>query len=155
GSSGTVSQIYGRLSATNSGEIYLINANGILFGRTAVVNTGALIASGLDVSDENFKASLVPSMTAIENGDAIAFKFKGDAADFVDAKNFVRLDPGATITTGSGGRVFLFAKNVENDGTITTPDGQTALAAGSEVFLRLPSSYLAVYAAEVNSDLPV
>jgi filamentous hemagglutinin family protein len=148
------SQIFGRLTATNNGEIYLINANGILFGRTAVVNTGALIASGLDVSDDNFKASLVPTMAGSLTP-ATAFQYGGDPADFIDTKNFVRVDPGATITTASGGRVFLFAKNVENDGTITTPDGQTALAAGSQVYLRLPSTYPEVYAAESNPDLPV
>ena len=42
---------------------------------------------------------------------------------------------GARITTPSGGRVFMFAPNVTNDGTIKTPDGQTALAAGNKIYL--------------------
>jgi filamentous hemagglutinin family protein len=150
----TPSQIYGRLAATNSGEIYLINANGILFGRTAVVNTGALIASALDVTDDNFKASLLPAMTAPDDFGAVAFQYTGLPENFVDAKNYVRVDAGATITTPAGGRVFLFAKNVQNAGTITTPDGQTVLAGGSEVFVRLPDGN-DIYASESNPALPV
>ena len=45
GGSTAPSQIFGKLTATNGGEIYLINANGILFGKGAQVNTGSLIAS--------------------------------------------------------------------------------------------------------------
>jgi filamentous hemagglutinin family protein len=150
------SQIFGRLVATNSGEIYLINANGILFGRTAVVNTGSLIASTLNVSDDNFKASLLPAITSqsTTNADAVAFQYDGLATNFVDSKNYIQVAPGATITTPSGGRVFLFAKNVQNAGTITTPDGQTVLAAGSQIYLRLPSGN-DLYASEIDPQLPV
>ena len=42
----------------------------------------------------------------------------------------VRVEQGATIVTPSGGRVLMFAANVTNEGSISTPDGQTALAAG-------------------------
>ncbi len=148
----TPSQIYGQLSATNGGEIYLINANGILFGKTAVVNTGSLIASGLDITDDNYKSSLLNSITAADPFAAVAFEYGGTAADFVDDKNFVQVDSGAQITSASGGRVFLFAKRVDNAGQISTPDGQTALAAGSQVYLELPTSRL--YASESNPDVP-
>ncbi|WP_424439265.1 DUF222 domain-containing protein, partial [Microbacterium sp.] len=45
----------------------------------------------------------------------------------------------ATLTTASGGRVFLFAEEVINGGRIETPGGQTVLAAGSEVYLQDPT----------------
>jgi filamentous hemagglutinin family protein len=153
---GGSSQIFGGLHATKGGEVYLINQNGILFGATAVVDTGSLIASALDVTDSNFKSSLFQSITAGADllGSA-AFRYTGDATNFVDTRNFVQVDPGAQITSASGGRVFLFAKRVDNAGTITTPEGQTALAAGSEIFLRLPTSRLGVYASESNAAVPV
>ncbi|WP_374673712.1 filamentous haemagglutinin family protein [Ideonella sp.] len=149
--SGSPSRIFGKLNATNGGEIYLINANGILFGRGAQVNTGALVASGLNISDNEFLSGLTNHLLYDRTNPA--FRYDGAAADFVDAKNFVRVDEGATITTTNGGRVFLFAKRVENAGTITTPGGQTMLAAGGEIYLQQPSDN-PLYASEANPDVP-
>ena len=46
------SQIYGALKAT--GQIYLINQNGILFGQGAQVDVGGLVASSLDIKNSRF-----------------------------------------------------------------------------------------------------
>ncbi len=132
------------------GSIYLINANGILFGRGAQVNTGALIASTLNLTDADFASGLTNSIA----GKAPSFRYEGSPEFFTDARNFVLVDPGASITTASGGRVFLFAKNVQNAGSISTPDGQAVLAAGSEVYLGDPTRE-PLYASEVNSNYPV
>jgi filamentous hemagglutinin family protein len=131
------------------GSIYLINANGILFGRNAQVNVGSLVASTLNLGDADFNSGLTTAIT----GSNPAFSYQGAPELFTDAHNFVVVDPGATITTPNGGRVFLFAKNVQNAGTITTPGGQTVLAAGSEVFLNDPTAEL-LYASEVNPAFP-
>mgnify|MGYP002131157107 CR=1 FL=1 len=40
-----------------------------------------------------------------------------------------------TITTPSGGSVYLIGTNVSNNGVITTPQGETILAAGATVHL--------------------
>ncbi|HEV8688771.1 MAG TPA: filamentous hemagglutinin N-terminal domain-containing protein, partial [Ideonella sp.] len=145
------SQIFGRLSATNKGELYLINANGILFGRGAQVNTGSLIASTLSISDSEYQSGFAQSLANPTNPALnAAFRYEGDAANFVDSKNFVRVDEGATITTASGGRVFLFAKKVDNAGQITAPDGQVVLAGGGAIYLKLPDSENRLYASETN-----
>ncbi|WP_374569272.1 filamentous haemagglutinin family protein [Ideonella sp.] len=146
------SQIFGKLSATNGGEIYLINANGILFGRGAQVNTGSLVASALNLSDSEYLSGLTNSL--LYDKTKPAFQYDGAAADFVDSKNFVRVDEGATITTTNGGRVFLFAKRVENAGQISTPGGQTMLAGGGQVYLQPPSDQAALYASEANPEVP-
>ncbi len=52
----TSSQIFGHLDA--NGQVWLINPNGILFGKGAQVNVGGLTASTLDVSDAAFSANL-------------------------------------------------------------------------------------------------
>lgn len=145
------SQIFGQLKATNQGEVYLINPNGILFGRGSQVNTGSLIASTLNISDSEYLSGFAQSL-AHPNDPALnaAFRYDGDAANFVDGKNFVRVDEGATITTASGGRVFLFAKKVDNAGQITAPDGQVVLAGGGAIFLKLPDSESKLYASETN-----
>ncbi|WP_141291922.1 two-partner secretion domain-containing protein, partial [Ideonella azotifigens] len=145
------SQIFGKLTATKGGEIYLINANGILFGKGAQVNTGSLIASALNLTDDEFKSGLTNSL--LYNTLSPTFKYDGEAANFVDSKNFVRVDEGATITTDNGGRVFLFAKRVENAGSISTPGGQTLLAGGGAIYLQRPDSR-PLYASETNPDVP-
>ena len=48
------SVILGSLSA--NGKVFLINPNGVLFGRGAQVNVGGLVASTLGISDADFMA---------------------------------------------------------------------------------------------------
>ncbi|NLG15451.1 MAG: filamentous hemagglutinin N-terminal domain-containing protein, partial [Lentisphaerae bacterium] len=48
------SKILGNLNAT--GHFYLINQNGIFFGQNARINVGALIASTMDIKDDDFMA---------------------------------------------------------------------------------------------------
>src|SRR5580658_7469479 len=51
------SSIFGTL--TSNGQIYLINANGFLFGPGATVNVGGLLASSLNLTDANFAAGIL------------------------------------------------------------------------------------------------
>ncbi|KPD29668.1 filamentous hemagglutinin N-terminal domain-containing protein, partial [Pseudomonas paraeruginosa] len=46
------SQILGKLDA--NGKVFLVNPNGVVFGKTAQVNVGGLVASTLDISDKDF-----------------------------------------------------------------------------------------------------
>lgn len=145
------SQIFGRLSATKQGEIFLVNQNGILFGKGSQVNTGSLIASALNISDSMYLSGFAQALQTPTDVDKhAAFAYDGDAANFVDSKNFVRVDAGANIQTDSGGRVMLFAKKVDNAGSITSPDGQVVMGAGGAVYLKLPSSETKLYASETN-----
>jgi filamentous hemagglutinin family protein len=105
-------------SLTSNGQVYLINHNGIVFGNGAQVNTGALIASSLDISDSLFQSGYLNNPTALP-------AFQGSSG-------FVKVEGGATI---SGERVMMFAPVVENNGNISTPGGQTILAAGNKVYL--------------------
>ena len=52
---GDASTIFGTLSA--NGKVFLINPNGVLFGRSAQVNVGGLVASTLDLTNADFMAS--------------------------------------------------------------------------------------------------
>jgi filamentous hemagglutinin len=116
------SLIQGNLIA--NGQVYLINHNGIVFGNGAQVNVGALVASTLDISDSAFNKGI----GAITDGSAA---FAGGSIP----DGFVRVEAGAQLTALTGGKIMLFAPNVENNGVINTPDGQTILAAGSKVYL--------------------
>ena len=48
------SEILGRMSA--NGQVFLVNPSGVLFGKTAQVDVGAMVASSLTISDANFLA---------------------------------------------------------------------------------------------------
>ena len=48
------SQILGSLTA--NGQVWLVNPSGILFGSTARVDVGGLVASSLNITNENFLA---------------------------------------------------------------------------------------------------
>jgi filamentous hemagglutinin len=116
---GGLSQIMGKLSA--NGQVYLINPNGILFGSGSTVNVNSLIASTLDIKDDVFNKGYL----SILNGDAA----------FSGATGLIQVEKGATLTSASGGKIMMFAPNIENNGLINTPDGQTLLAAGQKVYL--------------------
>lgn len=104
------SQIMGKLSA--NGQVYIVNPAGVVFGKTGQVNVGGLVASTLNISDQNFKDGKQ--------------QFSGNSA------------AGTVLNQGQiealkGGTVALIAPVVKNLGEIKTPDGNTVLAAGEQV----------------------
>ncbi|HRQ87976.1 MAG TPA: filamentous hemagglutinin N-terminal domain-containing protein, partial [Bacteroidia bacterium] len=109
---GNPSAIHGQLNAT--GQVYLINPNGVLVGPGGVVNTAGFLASTLDVSDQDF----------LRGGD---MTFKG-------ASNAAVINLGSI--TAAEGDVILIARQVENHGDIDAPRGTVGLGAGSEVLLK-------------------
>ena len=150
--SGVPSQILGSIQAP--GQVYVINQNGIIFGGSSQVNVHTLVASSLPIDmalvnqgllnnpDDQFLFSAL-SQPAGPNGTP-AFtpptSFLPNGAD-----GNVTVQAGAHITSptnadSTGGRVILAAPNVTNDGIISTPDGQTILAAGLQVGFEAHSS---------------
>src|SRR5690606_13160024 len=105
---GTV--IQGQLNA--NGRVFLIDANGVLFGQTAQVNVGSLVASTLDVSAS----------------DGNSFTFSGN-------NNGAGVANYGSITTADGGAVALLGGRVSNHGVIQARLGNVALAAGNKITL--------------------
>ena len=144
-----VSTISGNL--LSNGQIYLINPNGILFGKGANVNVGGLIASTLDINDSAITGGLLSgNNVAHPNLSAPIFSNDGsivpsDLAASPGANPAIVVQSGATLysagrsadgTVVSAGRIFLFAPTVENSGKITVDGGgQVILGAGSSVYL--------------------
>jgi filamentous hemagglutinin family protein len=107
-----LSSILGSLQS--DGRVFLINPNGIVFGASARIDAAGLVASSLALSDQDFLANRlhfteVPGAGAVVNN--------------------------GVIETAAGGRVYLVAPTVENNGLIQSPQGAIVLAAGKEVEL--------------------
>lgn len=111
---GEVSQIFGRLSA--NGQLFLLNPRGVVFGQSAQVDVGGLVASSLKLSDKD----LLSGQYALSQG-------TGAGA----VRNF------GEIIAREGGLVALVAPTVENAGTIRADGGQIAMVAGDAVRLEL------------------
>lgn len=111
---GDPSQIYGQIKA--NGALWLINPAGIMVGAGARIDVGSFIASTLNVSDSDFLAG------------RLTFK-AGTGATAGEVRN------AGTITTASGGSIYLVAPSVTNTGTLNAPRGEVLLAAGQSVQL--------------------
>jgi filamentous hemagglutinin len=127
------SSIFGALTA--NGQIYLINANGFLFGSGATVNVGGLLASSLNLSDANFAAGI---LTPGQAGNPVLQPFVDASGNVVSQP--ITVQSGAQLTAADGGRLLLAAPNVTNGGTMSAPDGQIILAAGQSVYLQSSSN---------------
>lgn len=106
-----LSEIYGTLSS--NGRVFLINPNGIVFGESAIIDTAGLIASSLNLDNQDFLDG--------------KFNFSGENAGAVINRG--------VIAAGPGGEVVLIAPQIENTGSIQVQDGQLILAAGESVTL--------------------
>ncbi len=109
---GDPSAILGVLQS--NGKVLLINQNGIFFGPNARLDVNGLIASTLDISNKDF----------------LAGRMKFNAGPTAG-----KIENQGTITTPSGGSVYLIAPDVTNTGIINAPNGDILLAAGKEVLL--------------------
>lgn len=142
--SGNPTQILGSIQA--QGQVYLINQNGIIFGGASEVNTHAMVASALPINDNLVTRGLLnnPDSQFLFSANAQAAGANGTPAYTPPAPpasgkiGSVTVQAGARITAPTssanvGGLVALIGPTVTNDGTISTPDGQTVLAAGRQV----------------------
>ncbi|MGQ2965548.1 two-partner secretion domain-containing protein, partial [Methylophilus sp.] len=112
---------------TSNGHVYIVNQNGIYFGAGSQINVGSLTATTLDNLINN-------NIEAIYNN-GILSNTTAPVFSFADVVGVIDVAKGATISTTQGGRVMLLAPDVKNSGVITTPNGQTILAAGKTVYL--------------------
>ena len=108
------SQILGSLSA--NGQVFLINPNGILFRPGSQVNVGSLVASSLQITDQDFL-----------NGN---YNFTQDAG-----KELASVINQGTIRVSEGGYAVLTAPLVSNEGLIVANLGKVVLAGGEQTTL--------------------
>ncbi|MFP4473043.1 MAG: filamentous hemagglutinin N-terminal domain-containing protein [Candidatus Omnitrophota bacterium] len=111
---GNVSQIMGNLAA--NGRLFLVNTNGILFGQNARVDVMGMVASTLDITDQDFL-----------DGNYV---FNGSGAAVIN-------DGALRTTTSQNGFLILLGNHVENNGLMRTDAGRIAMAAGEKITVNL------------------
>jgi len=109
-------------SIESNGTVILINANGLVFTESSVMNVGGIIASGLAIDPADFM-----------NGNYIF-------NEVVDADGTV-INYGL-INAATGGQVALLGKEVVNAGLIQANLGSVTLAAGKQAVLTFDNSGL-------------
>ncbi|MET4715753.1 filamentous hemagglutinin N-terminal domain-containing protein, partial [Pseudomonas trivialis] len=130
---GGQSLIQGSLSA--NGRVYLVNGAGVLFGPSAQVNTGGLVASTLDIANEDFLAG--------RDRFVLTDQSKGEVVNqgHISARN---------------GTVALLGRTVGNIGSISADNGNVVLAGGQEVSFAAGADghlQIAVSASELQSSI--
>ena len=110
-----VSAILGRIDA--NGQVFLVNPNGIVFGRGAQINVGGLVASTANVGNADFMAGRLDFRQPGRPGAGIVNQ--------------------GQITAAEGGLVALVAPHVRNDGVIQARLGKVVLGAGDTFALDL------------------
>ncbi|MFK0207192.1 filamentous hemagglutinin N-terminal domain-containing protein [Agrobacterium sp. NPDC090283] len=128
------SRIYGTLES--NGTVYLINPDGVLFGPSATVNTGSLLATTHDITDTDFMAG------------RDRFSLTTDARASVVNEGL--------ITVRDGGFAALVAPGVRNDGVITANYGSIGMSAvGNQFSLDLRGDELINFAVsdEIAEDV--
>ncbi len=118
------SRIYGSLTA--NGQVFLVNAQGVYFSPTARVDTGALLASSLALSNADFNTGHY-RLTGTSGGEV-----RNEGA----------------ITVAPGGYALLVGPRVANSGTITADSGSVGLLAGSRVSVDVAGDRLVSYSVD-------
>ncbi|MFN3932427.1 MAG: beta strand repeat-containing protein [Brevundimonas sp.] len=134
GSGAAPSLIFGQLSA--DGTVVVINGNGVVFGGTANVDVGRLVATTSDVSDAEF----------MSGGD---LRFSGLSSD----TGAVSILSGANITVADAGLAAFVAPRVSNAGVITARGGRVVLASGVDYTLDLAGDGLIEFSLGADSPL--
>ncbi|MBL8488415.1 MAG: filamentous hemagglutinin N-terminal domain-containing protein, partial [Rhodocyclaceae bacterium] len=122
--SGPASQVLNRVTGRDpstilgtlqsNGRVFLVNPNGIVFGKGSRVDVAGLVASTLDIRNEDFGRGHLEFAA-------------GAGAGGIRNEGVLRAAP--------GGRIVLLAPQVENSGLIEAPGGEILLAAGRRVSL--------------------
>lgn len=110
---GSASEIFGALNA--NGRVWLVNPSGIMFGPTSSVNTAGLLASNLNIANNDFLSNNF-IFSKVPGADGYVIN-KGD------------------IVAADGGYVALLGDSVMNEGLIQARLGKAILAGGEKMTL--------------------
>ena len=118
---GDPSQILGQITAT--GQVFLVNPNGILFGPNSIVNAGSFVASTLDIADQDFLDS--------------RYQFQASGA-----RPLAGLTNQGHLEVSPGGFLVLLSPLIDQQGLIVAQQGTVQLGASSQASLSVDAQGL-------------
>ena len=101
-------------SLESNGKVFLVNPNGIYFGKEGSVNVGSLVASTLDILDQDFL------------NDTYQFNLYGSKKSFIENLGTINAPEGAVV---------LLAPRIKNEGVINAQAGKVVFASAESVTL--------------------
>ena len=110
------SSIEGQL--ISNGKIWIVNPNGVVFGKGAKVDVGSI---------------LVSTMLPEENSDAKEFVFEGGDNSFIENSGDIKSDQGYIV---------FLSNSVVNNGRLISKNGSIYLASGSKISLKVDGNDL-------------
>lgn len=121
------SKILGKIES--NGNVFLVNQNGIYFGKNAKVNVGSLVASTLNISDDDF----------LQNRFSFSLEEKNKLSEIYNE---------GFILASQEGSIVLMAPIIKNAGIIQAHAGHVVLASAEHVTLRFYDNKLLSFAVE-------
>src|SRR6185503_19036001 len=121
---GSPTSILGNLSA--NGQVFLVNTNGVYFGKGSSIDVQGFLASSLDIKNSDFLAH--------------NYSFGTGATSSATVVNE------GSIKAHNGGYVVLAGDYAQNTGIITAQSGHVILAAGSKATLNLNGNQFVSFA---------
>ncbi|MEJ0006125.1 MAG: YDG domain-containing protein [Steroidobacteraceae bacterium] len=118
--SSDASQIFGKITAI--GQVFLLNPNGVYFGKSASVDVGSLVASTDSIGNADFLAG------------KSTFTRSGASGSVVND---------GQLQAHLGGYIALLAPQVRNNGVVIASLGTVALASAESVTLNFDGNHLA------------
>ena len=119
------SSILGKM--TSNGHVFLVNPNGVYFGPDAKVDVGSLIVSTMDIANQDFVDGRY-QFTA--NGSQGAINHFG------------------AVQASDGGVVAFISPFINNQGSITVPDGKVEFVSGEKVTVDFSGDGMVSFAVE-------
>ena len=125
---GNPSQIFGKITAP--GQVFLVNPNGVYFGKSASVDVGGLTATTNDIDNADFMSG------------NITLKRNGATGSVVNDGN---------LQAALGGYIALLAPEVRNNGIVIARMGTVVMAAGEAITLNFNGQHLAGITAQPSA----
>lgn len=135
---GDVTKILGKLQS--NGKVFIINPAGVIFGDKATVDVAGLVASTLDITDDNFKAN------------QLVFEQEKSSQETQQTEKVAKILNQGVITVSNSGNLALIGGQVVNSGILKAVGGTVYLLAGKSITIASGADPHIVYTVKAGNQ---